>query len=120
MRRQQGAVARGEVCNKDVGIRALGLLLRVDDVLAVFRPDGTVVSFVLRGVGGEVLHFAHHHVVDVDFVGGRRFRFNLISQVAAVGRPCGAEFRDFAGLRKVDDFAGLGRDRKMSHCSSPS
>ncbi len=112
MRRQQRARSRRDVGNKDIRIRSLGLLLRIDDVLAVFRPDGIGVAFILRRVGGEVLYLAHQRVVDIDLVGRRSFRFHLIRQVPAIGRPCRIHLRDLASAGEVDDLSGLGRDQK--------
>ena len=48
VRREQRAFSGCDVGDEDIRIRALGLLLRVDDVFAVFRPDGIVIALILR------------------------------------------------------------------------
>ena len=112
MRRQQRALSGRDFGNENIGIRALGLLLGVNDVLSIFRPDRSVVSLVLRRVRGEVLHLAHHHVVDVDLIGRGSFRLHFIRQVAAVRRPRRIQFGDLARLGEVHDLARLRRNQK--------
>ena len=69
MRREKCAFSGGNFRNKDVRVCAFRLFLRVDDIFSVFRPDGIRIALILRGAGGDVLHFAHQRVVDIDLIG---------------------------------------------------
>ncbi len=107
MRCQHRALAGGCFRDQDIRIRSLGLRLRIDDPLAVFRPDRPAIPLVLRSVAGDVLHLAHHHVVHVNLHRRRSLRLHRVREVAAVGRPRRSHFRDLACVGQVHDLPGL-------------
>jgi hypothetical protein len=107
MRRQQRALSRRHIRNKDIRIRPFGLLLRIDDVFPILRPDRPVVAFVLRRAASDVLYFAQHRVIHINFIRGGILRFHFIRQIAPVRRPRRTLFRDFARLRQIHHFARL-------------
>ncbi len=64
--REQRALAARDLGDEDIGVGALGLLLRIKNKLAIGGPDGRDVHAVFGGAGSEVLYVAQCCVVDVD------------------------------------------------------
>ena len=87
VRREQRALTGGDFGDEDIGVRALGLLLRVSDPLVVGGPDGIDVHLVLGRAAGQVFGVAHQGVEDVDLEHRRRLGLHRVGQIATVGRP---------------------------------
>src|ERR1019366_1859258 len=98
VRRQQRALGARYLDHKHVRVRPFRLFLGVDDELAIGRPEGRNVHTVLRGAGGEVLHFAHDRVVNVNFEYRRRLRLDHVGEVTAIVRPGWTFLGDLAGV----------------------
>ena len=112
MRSQQRTLTASHVCDEDVGVGALSLLLRIDDQLAIFRPDGSGIQLVFGRARGQVLHLPHDHVIDIDFEHGRRLGLDHVGEITSVRRPGGTLFRNLARLSEVHYLSSLGRDQK--------
>ena len=112
MGREQCTLRAREIRNEDVRIRAFGVLLGVDDRLAIFRPDRPDIHFFFGGTAGEVTGLPGHGVKDVNFKHRRCFRLDHVREIAPVGRPGRAFFRDLAGVGDVQDLPALWRNQK--------